>query len=102
MVPWRCAIGSCDSVFDDVESAILHQAKEHERCKCQVCGTLVPDGYFAIRHAFDEHTRAEYVRAYGASADDVRLREEVKNEIEETADMQYVVSQLKRDPTEVG
>ena len=53
MVPWACGIDGCDAVFEDVESAVLHQTRDHERHECQVCGTIVPDGYFAIRHAFD-------------------------------------------------
>ena len=94
MVPWTCGIAGCDAVFDDAESAILHQTREHERHECQVCGTVVPDGYFAIRHAFDEHTRAEYVRAYDADSGAVRRRERVKREIESEADLQSIVDRL--------
>ncbi len=57
---------------------------------------IVPDGYFAIRHAFDEHTRAEFVRAYDADSAAVRRREEIKGEIESAADLQRVVEQLDR------
>lgn len=55
---------------------------------------VVPDGYFAIRHAFDDHSRAEYVRAYDADSSDVRSRERVRDEIEESADLKQVVSRL--------
>ncbi len=94
MVPWTCGIVGCDAVFDDAESVILHQTREHERHECQVCGTVVPDGYFAIRHAFDEHTRAEYVRAYDADSEAVRRRERVKREVESEADLQSIVDRL--------
>jgi len=65
---WKCGIDGCGSVFEDVESAVVHQATDHQRRECKVCGTIIPDGYLAIRHAFTEHSRAEYVRAYGASS----------------------------------
>jgi len=55
MPRWTCGIDGCDAAFDDVESAIVHQTNGHQRHECKVCGTIVPDGYFAIRHAFDEH-----------------------------------------------
>ena len=98
MVPWACGIDGCDAVFEDVESAILHQTREHRRHECKVCGTIVPDGYFAIRHAFDEHTRAEYVRAYDADSAAVRRREAVKREIETEADLGTVVERLDESP----
>ncbi|MFW5918409.1 MAG: DUF7565 family protein [Haloferacaceae archaeon] len=95
MSPWACAIDGCDAAFESVEDAILHQATEHDRQECAVCGTVVPDGYFAIRHAFDEHTRAEFVRAYDADSDAVRRRERIKSEVEEAADMEAVLEQLR-------
>lgn len=91
---WECGIDDCGAVFDDVESAILHQANEHERCECKVCGTIVPDGYVAIRHVFTEHSRAEYVRAYGANSADVRHRERVLEEIESIVDVQAIANEL--------
>ena len=66
----------------------------NDRIECEVCGTVVPDGYFAIKHAFEEHSRAEYVRAYEASAAEVRRREEIKEEIEDAADIREVVDRL--------
>lgn len=98
MSRWTCGIDGCAASFDDVESTIIHQTTDHQRHECKVCGTIIPDGYFAIRHAFDEHTRAEYVRAYEADSSAVRVREEIKDEIENTADLQAIVSQLKDNP----
>lgn len=99
MSGWRCGIGNCEQGFSDVESLIIHQTTEHDKHECQVCGTLIPDGYFAIRHVFDEHTRAQYVRAYDADSAAVRRREAIQNEIETEADLNAVVEQLDR-PTE--
>lgn len=93
---WECGIGDCASVFDDAESAIVHQVNEHERHECKVCGTLIPDGYVAIRHVLSDHSRAEYVRAYGASAEDVRVREELLEEIESDVDVATLSNELKR------
>lgn len=64
--------------------------------ECKVCGTVVPDGYIAIRHAFTEHSRAEYVRAYGADSADVREREALLEEIEDVADLEAIATELKR------
>lgn len=97
MSRWSCGIDGCETTFDDVESAIIHQTTTHQRHECKVCGTIVPDGYFAIRHAFDEHTRAEYVRAYDADSSAVRERERVKENIESEADLQAVVDELNED-----
>ena len=94
MSPWTCGIDDCETTFEDVESVVVHQPREHTRHECKVCGTIVPDGYFAIRHAFDEHTRAEYVRAYDADSAAVRRREDVKREVEEVADLQAIVERL--------
>ncbi|THE63657.1 hypothetical protein D8Y22_17750 [Salinadaptatus halalkaliphilus] len=93
---WECGITNCGAVFEDVESAVVHQATEHERRECKVCGTVVPDGYLAIRHAFTDHSRAEYVRAYGADSEDVRKREKLLEEIESNADMDLIAAELKR------
>ena len=93
---WECGIDGCAEVFEDVESAVVHQATQHERCECKVCGTIVPDGYLALRHVFTDHSRAEYVRAYGANSEDVRHREEILEEIESAADLKSIASQLKK------
>ncbi len=96
MARWECAISGDEATFDRVEDLIVHQATDHERIDCKVCGAVVPDGYFAIRHAFEEHSRAEYVRAYDASASEVRRREKIKEEIENIADIREVVDRLDR------
>jgi hypothetical protein len=95
MARWTCAIGDDEATFDHVEELMIHQATEHERIECQVCGSVVPDGYFAIRHAFDEHSRAEYVRAYDADSGDIRRRESVKRRVEDAADIRDVVERIE-------
>jgi hypothetical protein len=91
---WTCGIDGCGREFETAEETVVHQTDAHERHECKVCGTVVPDGFFAIRHAFEEHTRAEFVRAYDADSSDVREREEVKDAIEREADLQTVVERL--------
>ena len=95
MSRWECTIEGCGETFDRVEDLIVHQSTAHERIECKVCGTVLPDGYFAIRHAFDEHSRAEYVRAYDATAKEVRRRENVKENIEDEADIREVIDRLE-------
>lgn len=92
---WECGIEGCDARFESVEDAIIHQTTEHDRHECEVCGTVVPEGYFAIRHAFEEHTRAEFIRAYDGNSDAVREREQIKADIEEEADLESVIEQLR-------
>lgn len=91
---WGCGIGDCRELFDTVEDLVVHQVNEHDRHECAVCGTVVPDGYVAIKHAYEEHTRAEYVRAYGASAEEVRKREQVKERIEAAVDLDELSERL--------
>ncbi len=91
---WECAIGGCGRREAAVEDLLVHQATDHERPACEVCGSVVPDGYFAIRHALD-HGRADYVRAYDASAAAVRHREEIVDAVEEAADLQAVLDELE-------
>lgn len=95
MPRWECAIDGDGEVFDRLEDLIVHQSTHHDRIECGVCGTVLPDGFFAIRHAFDEHSRAEYVRAYDADASDVRRRESAKETIEATADIREVIDRLE-------
>lgn len=94
---WECAIGDCEYATDDAEKLLVHQARSHERHRCAICGTTVPDGYFAIRHAFSEHSRAEYLRNYEANTDDIRLRETVLTEIEGEANVESVVQRLSQN-----
>lgn len=92
---WECAIEGCGAVFEDVETMVAHQAADHDHHECEVCGTEVPDGFLAIRHALGEHTRAEYVRAYGASSQDIRKREELLEELEDVIDDQRLAELLE-------
>lgn len=92
---WECGIDGCEARFETVEDAIIHQTTEHDRHECEVCGTVVPEGYFAIRHAFEEHTRAEFIRAYDGNSDAVRERERIKSEIEDEADLEAVIKKLR-------
>ena len=97
---WECAISQCDFDSEDAEELLVHQAEAHERHQCSICGTVIPDGYFAIRHAFSEHSRAEYLRNYEADTDDIRVREEVLKEVEAEADVQAVIERLGGNPTQ--
>jgi len=77
MPAWECGIRDCGRSFGELEDALVHQVREHPRHECRVCGAVVPEGFFAIRHAFGEHNRAEYVRYYEADSDEIRRREEL-------------------------
>lgn len=94
---WACGIGECDHTVENAEGLLLHQANSHERHRCAICGTIVPDGYFAIRHAFSEHSRAEYLRNYDADTADIRFREAIRDEVEEVTDIESVVQELGSD-----
>jgi len=94
MSHWACGIVGCGSVFETPEDLIGHQVNDHGVCTCAICGETHPEGFLAIRHAFAEHTRAEYVRAYDANSDDIRLREQVKELIESQVDVPSILSQL--------
>jgi DNA-directed RNA polymerase subunit N (RpoN/RPB10) len=94
MAAWRCAIEGCGAGFETAERLIRHQADEHDPTTCQVCGQSIPAGYLAIRHAVEAHTRAEYLRAYAATTDDVRARENVADRIEAAADVSSVLDAL--------
>ena len=95
MSPWQCAVRGCGAQFPDAEATIVHQATAHDPHTCEICGVETPEGYFAIRHALDEHGRAEYVRAYDADADAIRERESVKAEIESVVDIDRVLARLE-------
>ena len=94
---WACGIIGCGEDFESVEDLLDHQVSEHGQCTCEVCGEAHPEGFLALRHAFSEHTRAEYVRAYDASSDDIRLREHVVDLIEELVDVESVLNRLGVD-----
>lgn len=91
---WECAIGACHYSTVHIDDLLIHQVKTHERHQCAICGTIVPDGYFAIRHAFTEHSRAEYLRNYEADTNDIRARESIIDEIEAVADIEKIVEQV--------
>ncbi len=94
---WSCAIAGCDTETERVEDLIVHQARDHERVQCPVCATVLPDGYFAIKHTFEEHTRTDFMRAYDAESKDIRQRESVIEAVESRADMDEVLSRLDTD-----
>jgi hypothetical protein len=97
MSPWQCAIRGCGAQFPDAEDTLVHQATEHDAHTCKICSAEVPEGYFAIRHALEEHSRAEYVRAYNAGPDDIREREAVRNTVEAAVDVKRVAERLEDD-----
>lgn len=87
----------CGRDFESIERLVSHQISDHPTQQCKVCGRPQPAGFAAIKHAFDEHTRAEYVRAYGASSDDIRYREKVKEFVEDHVDVQSILDQIPLD-----
>ena len=95
MTRWACGIEGDDETFDRVEDLVVHQASEHDRVTCAVCGALVPDGYLAIRHVLEEHSRRAYVREYGASPEAVRRRAEIRETVESEADLEEIVDRLE-------
>jgi hypothetical protein len=95
MTAWHCGIAGCDAEYDDAEAAVVHQATDHSRHECRICGAVVPEGYFAIRHAFENHSRAEYVRAYDADAAAVRERELARERVDAAVDIDRVLERLR-------
>lgn len=91
MAPWNCAIRGCGRGFGSVEDVLSHQVRDHARHECRVCGTVVPEGFYAIQHLFEEHSRADYVRHYEGDADDIRAREAVKSDVESLTDPEAVL-----------
>ncbi len=94
MPGWECCIGDCGRTFGDPEAALAHQVQAHEAHECRVCGTVVPEGFFAIKHAFEEHTRTDFVRHYDGSTDDIRRRERLLASVEEVVDTDRLREQL--------
>jgi hypothetical protein len=95
MARWQCGIGEDGETFERVEDLVVHQANDHDRVECAVCGALVPDGYFAIRHVFDDHSHQAYAREYEADPEAVRRREEIREAVETEADLAEVVDRLE-------
>lgn len=100
MTAWTCAIGGCAASFDDLEALLVHQVKGHEPHQCRVCDAVIPAGFFAIRHAVEEHTRAKYVRYYDADADDIRLRESLVEEITSRIDVDALRRRIENAETD--
>lgn len=98
MPAWECAIIDCGSTFDSVEALLAHQVTDHESHDCEVCGETVPEGYFAVKHGFEEHTRAEYVRHYDGNADAIREREAIIEQVADALDVD-VLEDLLNDET---
>jgi len=94
MTAWTCAIEGCGEGFASADGLLEHQVEDHDPCTCKVCGGTFPAGFFAIRHAFGEHTRADYLRAYDADSDDIRAREAVADRIEEAVDLPALLDSL--------
>ena len=103
MSHWVCAIRGCERQFEDAESLLAHQVDDHEYHECRVCGEIVPEGFFAIKHAFDEPSRADYVRHYDADSDAIRWRENIKDKIEGAMNLPAVEKRIfsDDDPTRV-
>ena len=97
MSHWVCAIRGCERSFEDAESLIAHQVDDHEYHECRVCGEIVPEGFFAIRHVFGEHTRAEFVRRYDGDSDAIRWRESIKDKIEGSVDVAALEKRIFSD-----
>ena len=97
MTPWACGIAGCGRGFESPEGLIRHQTADHPAHECRVCGETVAAGYLAIRHTFEEHTRAEYVRAYDADSDDIRAREELIELVETEVDVGSLIGKLEGD-----
>lgn len=86
MPGWECGIAGCGETFATAEDLLVHQIDAHDPHECRVCGAVVPEGFYAIRHMSEEHTRAEYVRHYDADSDAIRVREAAKDAIEDAVD----------------
>ncbi len=97
MSDWLCAIRGCMATFEDAESLVAHQVDDHEHHECQVCGEIVPEGFFAIEHVFENHSRAEFVRHYEADADAIRWRESIKDTVEGTVDVSAMEKRIFSD-----
>ncbi|MFB6197715.1 MAG: hypothetical protein ABEI52_05520, partial [Halobacteriaceae archaeon] len=99
MSAWACAIAGCGRTFDDVRAILAHQIQDHDSHACKICGDEHPSGYFAIKHTFTEHTRAEYVRYYNADADAIRERESLMDVVEKMTNPEDVRQQVPTEAT---
>lgn len=101
MSRWECAIVDCGSAFDSLEALLAHQVTDHETHECEICGESVPEGYFAIKHGLNEHTRAEYVRFYDGDADAIKKREQVLDDVAEELDPDVLEDLLSDETADV-
>lgn len=101
MSGWECAIVDCGSAFDSLEALLAHQVTEHETHECEICGETAPEGYFAIKHGLNEHTRAEYVRFYDGNADAIKEREQVLEDVAEELDPDVLEDLLSDETADV-
>lgn len=99
---WECGIDGCSDTFASVRDLVVHQARDHPPHTCKVCHGAYPEGFLAIYHTFTEHGRTEYMRAYEATPDDVRVREQILESIEGQVDVGALfeeVEELNRSRT---
>lgn len=99
MNSWACGIEDCDATFDGVEELLAHQVTDHHPHECEVCGDTIPDGFYAIRHVFEEHTRAKYVRYYDGDADAIRYREAIIEDVEDRVDPDAIRDRIESEVT---
>lgn len=92
---WECGIDGCSDTFVSVKDLVVHQARDHPPHTCKVCDRVYPEGFLAIYHTFTEHGRTEYMRAYDASPDDVRVRERIKESIEQQVDVAALLKEVE-------
>lgn len=97
---WACGIVDCGSSFGTVEALLAHQVADHDTHDCRICGETVPEGYFAIRHGIEEHTRAEYVRQYDGDAAAIRKRERVLDDVTAVLDPELLEDILNDERVE--
>ena len=97
MAPWICGIGDCQQRFSDPTELVIHQAQGHPPHVCGICGKQTADGYYALQHAMEDHSRTEYMRAYRASAASLRLRVEMLEQLTDAVNFQAVRSALDTD-----
>jgi hypothetical protein len=102
MTPWGCEIDRCGASFDAVEDLLRHQVTDHPAIECAVCGERTPDGFYALRHVFTEHTRAKYVRHYDGDSDAIRYRETLIEDVEDRVDADEVRERAESDDSTHG
>jgi len=102
MSGWECAIVGCGSAFGTVEALLAHQVTDHASHGCEICDESVPEGYFAIKHGLEEHTRAEYVRFYDGDAAAIRERERVLDDVAAALDLAVLDDLLSDEPVDAA